>query len=112
VVLGLIACPAPEHNLPPNTLEACTPDLSFCDGNVAKVCGSDGYVAQRTACSETQVCLRGVCEDNVVCQANQRLCVQNELKVCNEAGTGWSSERDCETLICANGDCIDPGTAT
>lgn len=112
LALGLAGCPPPEHTAPPSVLESCTADLSYCDGNVAKVCGSDGYLAQRTVCGETQVCLRGVCEDNVVCQANQRLCVQNELKVCNELGTGWSSERDCETLICANGDCIDPGTST
>jgi len=107
------ACPAPERPPEqPTARERCTPDLAYCDGNIAKLCDADGYVDSRVECAETETCVEGVCQGNIICQADERLCVRNELKVCNDRGTGFASEEDCGDLICADGECVDPGTST
>jgi len=110
LVLGaglLSACPV-ERADPPvdNSRQRCTPGIRYCDGQVAELCGDDGYVAERIACDETQTCFGGFCDDNRICQADTFYCVQNVLKQCNAQGTALVGDQDCGDMVCANGACV------
>lgn len=108
--LGLLgACPAPEHvEDPPDLRERCTANLAFCDGDVAKQCGENGYVSDSELCDPAAVCIAGVCEANIVCRPNETICVQNALWTCNEGGTAFDSQQECGSQICSSGACITP----
>jgi hypothetical protein len=101
-----VQAPSPD---PVGSRTACTPGVAFCDDNVARLCGDDGYVADRTVCEDTQTCVLGACEDNLVCVPDAFVCIRNELVRCNSAGTALSSRQDCEDAFCVNGACVPAG---
>ncbi|MFH1807866.1 MAG: hypothetical protein ABIJ09_03930 [Pseudomonadota bacterium] len=110
--LLLSACPpqlAPPDSPSSGTRTACTPGVSFCDDNVVRICGDSGYVSDKVICADSQTCVLGACEDNIVCEPDAFLCVRNELVRCNSEGTALSSRMDCDQDFCVNGACVPVG---
>ncbi|MFH1812221.1 MAG: putative metal-binding motif-containing protein [Pseudomonadota bacterium] len=108
LALALACVPPQRVEDPAPTRERCTAGLAYCEANVAKQCDERGYVGSRQRCGDFAVCVDGACEGNVVCRPDERICVQNVLKICQADGLGFGSEEDCGDRICADGTCQDP----
>jgi len=75
----------------------CTPGTSGCDGTRVATCDSLGsrWVASDTDCDQQgKICLNGSCK-SVVCTANQYLCSQGDIYLCNSNGTASTLYQNC-----------------
>ncbi len=80
----------------------CVPGALSCDGNVARVCNSDGFGHTTTPCSARQTCSAGACLDHV-CTPSTRSCVGVDAqRQCNVDGLGYAA-----TPCAAMSSCVD-----
>ncbi len=86
----------------------CEPGRVYCDGEVARLCGSHGASYREQDCAETnQVCHPGVgCLD---CHPGGLLCAGDDVVVCGDDGATISPVASCrvtEGEACYLGNCI------
>ena len=95
----------------------CAADSTFCvDNNTAAACAEDGMSFNEVDCPAENYCDDGSCK-LWVCEPGMATCFSNIAQMCNAAGSGFTSETNCNASgkKCVNGQCIElacpPGAA-
>ncbi|MFT5354415.1 MAG: hypothetical protein ACI9KE_001620 [Polyangiales bacterium] len=89
---GVDAGPEDARFTPDVPMSGCTPGVTSCAGTQFFRCGADGMTREEVmdcpaACDPTGGC--------VACTAGSRTCEGDVSMVCNSAGTGFVTARDC-----------------
>lgn len=96
--------------------EVCTPGDAICNGTIATACDETGagYEPGGTDCAATgEGCSDGACAP-VVCDADQFICVEGNVHLCNGSGTTSELIDACDaTEHCVDaGDTCEPNTCS
>jgi len=90
----------------------CTPDSSYCDGDLVMQCNGYGTeVSVASTCAANQYCDQGdfsaTCEMQV-CSPAQMLCQDNSVMQCNDIGSGMNKLKECDAVeeLCKGGKCL------
>jgi formylglycine-generating enzyme required for sulfatase activity len=81
---------------PPDAL--CTANQPVCDGNRATICNAvgTGYQATGTRCLPSQICLDGLCRDQL-CEPGASFCSDGSLRKCADDGLASTELMACDT---------------
>ena len=90
----------------PDGVEACDPNLSYCEGNTRYWC--EGGTMHSQECGEDEYCDHGECLPKTCVPGETRCTSDGKIMTCNESGSGFSDPQNCpDGQICENNVCTD-----
>lgn len=94
-----------EHGCSNNQCNICKPGTTWCHSSIEmQKCDADGKTFTSTMCENS--CQNNTCQQKKLCVANEKKCINNEIRQCSSDGNAWIFQYQCPNG-CNNSECLD-----